>query len=117
MQRLLRDRGGADDGDPAPLTAVEKAKLVSLPLAVQAEWGRLSRRRNAAQKLVGLAIAASLGAVVASGLMWKLNEAPKSAEPQVLVMMDDSMLPSSLSDEELNYEVSWPTLNDEGDVQ
>lgn len=100
----------------APLTAGEKAKLVSLPVAVQTEWARSQRRRDAARKLIGLAIAACLGAVVASGLMWKLKPQAPHAEPQVLVVMDDGA--PSIADEELSFEeVSWPSLNDDGDVQ
>ena len=99
----------------APLSAAERAKLVSLPVSVQAEWARLSRRRSAAQKFIGLAVAASLGAVVASGLMWQLASRPNLVEPQVLVWMDDAT--PSLSDEDLDVEVSWPTLTEEGDVQ
>ncbi len=100
----------------SPLGAAEKAKLSSLPLAAQSQWARLSRRREAARKFIGLAVAASLGAVIASGVMWKLKPVVQArAEPQVLVVMDDSAPP--MTDEELTFdEVSWPSLNEEGDV-
>jgi hypothetical protein len=99
------------------LSAVEKAKLSSLSVSAQTEWARLARRRDAARKFVGLAVAASLGAVIASGLMWKLKpiQPLPQSEPQVLMLMDDSA--PLLADEELTFEeVSWPSLNEEGDV-
>ena len=97
-------------------SVMEKAKLGGLPGAVQAQWGRQQARRAAARTFVGLAVAASLGAVVASGVMWKLNGAQPvqvRGEPEVLVLMEDS---TPASDEELSFEVSWPSLNEEGDV-
>ena len=102
-----------------PLSAGEKAKLSSLPVAVQNEWARMARRRDAARKFVGLAVAASLGAVIASGLMWKLKPVSQPrAQPQVLLVMDDesSSSSSALEEESSFEEVSWPSLNDEGDV-
>lgn len=98
----------------APLSSAEKAKLVSLPLEVQAQWARLQRRRDGARKFIGLAVAASLGAVVASGLMWKLKAVPMAAPPEVQLAMDAAA--PSTADEESSFEVSWPSLNEEGDV-
>jgi hypothetical protein len=99
-----------------PLSAGEKAKLSGLPVAVQAEWSRLQRRRDAARKFIGLAVAASLGAVVASGLMWKLTPAPLQqplpVESQLVVTMDDLSLPAVVEDDASFEEVSWPSLND-----
>ena len=103
-----------------PLGPSDKAKLAGLSSAVQSQWVVLQRRRTLAQRFVGLAIAASVGAVVASGLMWKLNGAqPVQAvqprlEPEVLVLLEDSTLLAS--DDDSNFEVSWPSLNEDGDV-
>jgi hypothetical protein len=100
----------------APLRAEERARLVSLPIALASQWERLERKRTAARKFVALAVAASLGAVVASGLMWKLLKVPSAAakaDPEILMVMDDAA--PLLADEDLSFEVSWPSLNEEGD--
>ena len=99
----------------APLSAAEKARLVSLPLSVQAQWSRVQRRRDGARKFIGLAVAASLGAVVASGVMWKLNRpALVLDEPVISAALED--VGSPVAEEELSFEVSWPSLNEEGEV-
>ena len=102
---------------PAP-SATEKAKLVGLASAVQREWVRLERRRSLAQRFAGLAIAASVGALIASGVMWTLKDAqpqavPTGGVPEVLVLEDSSPL---TADDESSFEVSWPSLTDDGDV-
>ncbi len=102
------------------LTPNERAKLVGLPSAVQGQWQRKQRRFSAVKRLSGLALAACVGAVLAGGLVWKLNGAQPQPlvqprlEPEVLVLMDDSS--PSTSDDESSFEVSWPSLNDDGDV-
>lgn len=102
---------------PVP-SALERAKLVGLPAAVQLEWLRVQRRQSMTRSIVGLAIAASLGAVVAAGMMWRLIPAPVAAnahtDPEMVVWMEDSTPPAA--DDESNFEVSWPSLNEEGDV-
>lgn len=105
---------------PEP-TAGERAKLVGLPPAVQAEWVRLQRRQGAVRTFAGLALAASLGALVASGVMWKLTPAPSAVarpagdgDAELVVWMEDST--PLAADDESNFEVSWPSLNEEGDV-
>lgn len=104
-----------------PLSASERARLVSLPVSVQAEWSKLQRRRDGASKFVGLAIAASLGALVASGVMWRANvpmhsnlSSAEGLDPMISLAMDE--VSSSETDEEPSFEVSWPSLNEEGDV-
>ena len=102
------------------LSATEKARLAGLSSAVQGQWVRLQNRRSTAQRFLGLAIAASLGAVIASGVMWKFNGAQPQqvvqprAEPEVLMLMEDSS--PLAADDESSFEVSWPSLNDDGDV-
>lgn len=102
---------------PSP-SAVERAKLVGLASSVQTHWLRAQRRQSVARSVVGLAVAASLGAVVAAGMMWKLNPRPAAAavhaDPGLVVWMEDSTPPAA--DDESNFEVSWPSLNEEGDV-
>lgn len=107
---------------PAP-TAIEKAKLVGLASAVQTQWVRQQQRRSRVQSALGLAIAASLGAILAAGAVWSRPDpqpapAPAvqpQAEPEVLVWMEDST-PAG-ADDEASFEVAWPSLTDEGDVQ
>ena len=98
-----------------PLTRVEKTKLEALPSAVQAEWTQRQHRRGMARTVVGFAIAASLGAVVASGLMWRLNPA-LPAEPELLVLWEDSES-LLIEEDESSFEVSWPSLIEQGDVR
>ncbi len=102
------------------LTPHEKAKLVGVPSAVQSQWQRTQRRTSAVKRFSGLALAACMGAVLAGGVMWKLNGAQPQPlvqtrlEPEVLVLMEDSS--PLLSDDESSFEVSWPSLNDDGDI-
>ncbi len=102
------------------LKASETALLVGMPSAALRGWLRLMHRRSLTQRFVGLAIAASLGAVIATGTMWKLNAAPPEQfaparpSPEVLVLMEDSSPVGSEDDS--SFEVSWPSLNDDGDV-
>ena len=105
---------------PEP-TAGERAKAVGLPAAVQAEWLRLQRRHGAVRTFAGLAIAASVGALVASAVLWKLTPAPSAVarpggdrDAELIVWMEDST--PLAADDESNFEVSWPSLNEEGDV-
>jgi hypothetical protein len=104
-----------------PPSASEKAKLAGLASAVQAKWSGAQRKRGTAQRFLGLAIAASVGAVIASSVMWKLNDArppqvvTTHVEPEVLVLMEDSS-PLPAPDDESDFEVSWPSLNEDGDV-
>ena len=103
------------------LSPTEKARLIGLASAVQGQWARLQNRRSTAQRFTGLAIAASLGAIIASGVMWKFNGAQPQqvvqprTEPEVLMLMEDSS-PLAAADDESSFEVSWPSLNDDGDV-
>ena len=98
----------------AALSPVERARLASLPLGVQSQWDRLQRRRAGARKFIGLAVAASLGAVIASGLMWNLKPVPLGAQPEAQPGSNDAA--ASAAEDESSFEVSWPTLNEEGDV-
>ncbi len=103
-----------------PLSSEERAKQVTFATTVQSQWLRHQRVRTTTRSFVGLAVAASLGALVASGVMWKLSapvpqpSSPMRQQPEVLVMLEDSAPPAA--DDESSFEVSWPTLNEEGDV-
>jgi hypothetical protein len=107
---------------PAP-GASEKAKLVGLASAVQSQWVRQQQRRGRVQSALGLAIAASVGAVLAIGAMWNRSDvqlqpqpaAQMSTESEVLVWMEDAS-PVAAADDEASFEVAWPSLNEEGDV-
>lgn len=103
---------------PVP-SAAERAKLVGLPAAVQTAWVTAQRKQSARRSVASLALAASVGALVATGVMWKLR-APEPAasvpvaEPTVVVWMEDAT--PLAADDASNFEVSWPSLNEEGDV-
>lgn len=105
-----------------PPPAAERAKLTGLAGATQTAWLAAQRQRSARRSLVSLALAASIGALVATGVMWKLQpRAPvsvaapaPSAEPSMVVWMEDATPPAA--DDASNFEVSWPSLNEEGDV-
>jgi hypothetical protein len=96
--------------------AAERAKLAGLAGATHAAWLAAQKRRSARKNLVSLALAASVGALIATGVMWKL--APRApvvvpaAEPSMVVWMEDAT--PLAADDASNFEVSWPSL--EGDV-
>ena len=102
------------------LSSSDKAKLVGLSSAVQSQWTRQQQRRSKAQSFLGLAIAASLGAIIASSVVLKLNAAQPQAvqarlAPEVLVLLEDGS--PLAADDESSFEMWWPSLNEEGDVQ
>ncbi len=103
------------------LTVNDKAKLVGLASAAHNQWTSNQQRRSNSQRFLGLAMAASMGAILASGVMWKLNvSAPQPStqtrmQPEVLVLLEDSS--PLTADDESSFEVSWPSLNEDGDVQ
>ncbi|MEW5738762.1 MAG: hypothetical protein AB1938_07535 [Myxococcota bacterium] len=110
-------------------TAVERAALVGLSSSALGAWRAQDRKRDRLSRFAGLALAAGLGAVVATGVMWKLRPvevAPSvqpvavtagAAEPVLLepVVPDFSGDGFNPGDDEVSWEVSWPSVT-EGDL-
>jgi hypothetical protein len=98
-----------------PATPEEKAAAAGLAPRLHQSWRTLERRRSAARRFVGMAVAACLGAAVASAALLPRLQAheavtsdfpavewPSSNEPELASSMDN--------EEELeNLEVSWPS--------
>ena len=101
---------------PGP-SAEEKAKLTTLAPRVLREWSQLERRRSFARRVLGLAVAACVGAAVASAaLLPRLSTEPPVVVTEALgpvwtVAFPEPELSSSLdTDDELDtFEVSWPS--------
>lgn len=115
---------------PEP-TAAERAALAGLESAVRAAWQRDARRRDVVSRVVGLAIAAGVGALVATGVMWRLRPepapqpVPKVAAPAVTapadvepVLLEAPVVPDlsgdalNQSDDDVSFEVSWPSVTE-----
>lgn len=114
---------------PEP-TAAERAALMGLEGTARTAWQREARRRDRVSRVVGLALAAGVGALVATGVMWKLRPdvapqpapkvepvvaAPRDAEP---VLLDAPVVPDlsgdalNQSDDDVSFEVSWPSVTE-----
>jgi len=116
----------ADAALPEP-SAEERAALVSLPSSTLAAWRKQERRRGLVRQLVGYAVAAGLGALLASAVLLKTRPAqhhlveapvlPVAAEvassdvAPVDLLGDDDL---HLSDDEVFFDVTWPS-NPEGE--
>ncbi len=102
----------ADAALPAP-TAEEKAALNGLAPRVLHQYQRADRRRSVVRRLAGLAMAACVGAVVASAaLLPKLGAQPGLTEvPDLSIALYEPEVASSLdTDEDFDtFEVSWPS--------
>lgn len=105
------------------VTATEKASLQPLAGDVMRAYERSQRRKSRFGRAAGLAIAASIGAAVASAALLPsvqrgaAHSAPLAEQQSTAewVMPEVAFTDSSLGpDDELDFEVSWPTT--EGDV-
>lgn len=110
-----------------PESAAERAALANLPAATLTAWRAKDRRRDLVGRVVGLAVAAGLGAVVATAVLLELRPAPQSpgvqpvaatqpaAEPVLLeapVVPDLSGDALNQVDDEVFFEVSWPSVTE-----
>jgi hypothetical protein len=96
-----------------PLSATEKASLSGLAPRVHHAWKQRDRQRGFVRRFAGLAVAACMGAAVASAaLMPSLSQ---RALPNSTTSDDSEWaLPSTEltaadTEDELDFEVSWPT--------
>jgi hypothetical protein len=112
-----------------PVSSAERAGLEGLASATQARWRSQEHRRVEGagrwQRLAQLALAAGVGALLATGaLSWRQHRAgavSPSAVTFQLVALEVPVLPEpeldepNLSDDEVFFEVSWPQPT-EGDL-
>ncbi|MBL8956527.1 MAG: hypothetical protein JNK82_37480 [Myxococcaceae bacterium] len=100
-------------GDAAlpALSLEEKAKLSTLPSRVQQGLERGDRRQSFVRRAVSLAMAACLGAAVASAaLLPRIREAQAEVVVSDLGFPDLELASSSDTEDELDaFEVSWPS--------
>lgn len=105
------------------VSATERARLAGVAPAARAAWSARQRRDGWLGRVAGLALAAGLGAVVASAvLLSRPAPAELAVAPQVRTVVletpsidfddasDDSL---NLSDDEVFFEVAWPTPDSE----
>jgi hypothetical protein len=103
-----------------PLSEAERAMLGGLAASLQREVQAPRRRDSVAGRVASLALAAGLGALVASAAMLKLSPEPRVETRTVLVTPPEiPVLEVSdefdLSDDEVFFEVGWPSPT-EGDL-
>jgi hypothetical protein len=99
-----------------PLSASEKASLSTLAPRVLNQWRQRDVKRGFARRFMGLAVAACMGAAVASAaLVPRLSrQAVPVAKASGSSDSSEWALPSleptaADTDDELDFEVSWPT--------
>lgn len=104
-----------------PLTDSERLLLNGLSASVQREW-RLTRQPRRTRGFAQLALAAGVGALIASGAIFGLRPTPAAitrtetvfvTPPEVPVMEISDEL--TLSDDEVFFDVGWPSPT-EGDL-
>ena len=115
---------------PEP-TALERSALTQLPLKTHLAWRSQEARRFSVQRVAGYALAAGVGAMVASaGFLSFHTRAPLVTEPaQHTVMRQQAPVPpfdsdwdtsddgpAAADDETPFFDVSWPSLT-EGEQQ
>lgn len=103
------------------VTDAERLMMKSLASTTQAAWAGAQSRRGAVRRVASLALAAGVGALVASVAVVQLRPLP---EPEVRVQtihVTPPELPSfelvdaNLSDDEVFFDVGWPSPT-EGDL-
>jgi len=102
-----------------PVSAPEKAALSSLAPRVLTRWKQQDNRRGVVRRFVGLALAACMGAAVASAaLVPRLAHQAVPVQAVATMTPDDSEwtvpapeLTATDSDDELDFEVSWPSAD------
>lgn len=107
-----------------PMSARETSALASLERSTRAAWAAEHRPPRGFQRVIGYAVAAGVGALVASGA-WHVNTprveapvavaAPASNDAFDLGLTDPSgeeqfADASNFSDDEVFFDVGWPTL-------
>jgi predicted anti-sigma-YlaC factor YlaD len=100
-----------------PVSAVERAALNDLPRRVVAAARVDGRARfSSVRQLASLALAAGLGAIVASGVLLGTRVPVQAERVVVEVPLEVPALPGdfdepNLSDDEVFFDVSWPDVS------
>ncbi|GMU60495.1 MAG: hypothetical protein AMXMBFR34_22580 [Myxococcaceae bacterium] len=108
------------------VAAAERAALVGLSTSALSAWRAQDRRRDVLSRVASLALAAGLGAVLATGVMWKARpaavaEVPALVQPVAAPVLLEPVVPDfsddafDSGDDEVSWEVSWPLVT-EGDL-
>lgn len=103
-----------------PLSEAERAMLSGLAVSLQRDVRAPPRRDGLVRRVASLALAAGVGALIASAAMLKLSPEPRVETRTVLVTPPEiPVLEVSdefdLSDDEVFFEVGWPSPT-EGDL-
>jgi hypothetical protein len=105
-----------------PLSETERMVVNGLAVSTRQAWRSQQQRGGALRQWASLALAAGLGALIASAVLVKERPGPVTPEPLVrTVMMAPPEVPvldfdeANLSDDEVFFEVGWPSPT-EGDL-
>ena len=105
-----------------PLSQSERLVLSGLQAGAQQSWRAGRARGEGLRRLASLALAAGVGALLASAVLVKTAPEPKPVEPVVrTVLLSAPEVPvldfdgANLSDDEVFFEVGWPSPT-EGDL-
>lgn len=101
------------------VTDEERLMMKSLSSTTQAAWRSRQTRGGAFRRVASLAMAAGVGALVASGVMLKLRPEPEVRVQTIHVTPPElpniEFVDSNLSDDEVFFDVGWPSPT-EGDL-
>jgi len=106
------------------LTEKERLTLNGLQASTQQAWRAQRSRGDGLRRMAGLALAAGLGALLASALLTKIAPAttsktePLQVQPVTMMAAEVPVLDfeeANLSDDEVFFEVGWPSPT-EGDL-
>jgi predicted anti-sigma-YlaC factor YlaD len=99
----------ADAALPA-VSAEEKASQQSLAPRVLHQWKKQDRQRSVIRRVAGLAMAACLGAAVASAALLPRLQEPQPVDLPEWSVVEPELVASSDTEDELEtFEVSWPS--------
>lgn len=106
-----------------PPSQAERLVLSGVATSTQRAWNQSQRRFSTLRRVASLALAAGVGALVASTAVVKLTPVPEARIETRVVTMAPIELPSldvsdepNLSDDEVFFDVGWPSPT-EGDQQ
>ncbi|MFT3710829.1 MAG: hypothetical protein QM817_24660 [Archangium sp.] len=107
-----------------PLSDAERMLLSGLAATTQRAWRDQQARPSSVRRFGSLALAAGLGALLASGLVMKLMPVPEPrietrtelvATPVLPELAGEEIEDFNLSDDDVFFEVGWPSPT-EGDL-
>ncbi|MGV3625900.1 MAG: hypothetical protein ACO1OB_34135 [Archangium sp.] len=102
-----------------PVTDAERLMMKGLAVSTQQAWRVKSSRGGVVRRVASLAMAAGLGALVATGVMLKLRPEAEVRVQTIHVTPPEvpalEFVEANLSDDEVFFDVSWPSPT-EGDL-